>query len=65
MHLVDHEYEIERDGDTVGEGLQDWFRVRDTYGVEIGPGHAVLILTITVCIDAVSRDRAQRELAAT
>ena len=32
-NIVDHEYEIERDGDTVATVSKKWFRVRDTYGV--------------------------------
>jgi uncharacterized protein YxjI len=56
-NLVDHEYEIERDGDKVAEVSKKWFRVRDTYGVEIEPGQDdALILAITVCIDALTRD---------
>src|SRR3954466_3224343 len=51
-NIVDHEYEIERDGDKVAEISKKWFRVRDTYGVEIGPGEdAVLMLAITVAVD--------------
>ena len=37
-NIVDHEYEIERDGDTVADISKRWFRVRDTYGVEIDAG---------------------------
>ena len=33
-NIVDHEYEIERDGDTVATVSKKWFRVRDTYGVQ-------------------------------
>ena len=56
-NLVDHEYEIERDGDTVATVSKKWFRVRDTYGVEIEPGQDDgLILAITVCIDAMTHD---------
>ena len=55
-NLVDHEYEIERDSDTVATVSKKWFRVRDTYGVEIQPGQdEALILAITVCIDAMTR----------
>ena len=51
-NFVDHEYEIERDGATVATISKKWFRVRDTYGVEIAPGEDVaMILAITVCID--------------
>ena len=33
-----HEYTIERDSERVAEVSKRWFRVRDTYGVEIAPG---------------------------
>ena len=56
-NILDHEYEIERDGDEVASVSKKWFRVRDTYGVEIQPGQDVaLILAITVCVDALSHD---------
>jgi uncharacterized protein YxjI len=56
-NLVDHEYEIERDGDTVATISKRWFRIRETYGVEITPGQDdALILAVTVCIDALTRD---------
>jgi uncharacterized protein YxjI len=51
-NIVDHEYEIERDGDKVAEVSKRWFRVRETYGIEIAPGeNDALILAATVCID--------------
>jgi uncharacterized protein YxjI len=51
-NVVDHEYEIERDGNKVAEISKRWFRVRDTYGIEIGPGeNDALIVAATVCID--------------
>jgi uncharacterized protein YxjI len=54
---VDHEYEIERDGNTVATVSKKWVRVRDTYGVEIAPGQDdALILAIAVCLDAMTRD---------
>ena len=34
-NFVDHEYEIEREGDKVAEVSKKWFRVRETYGVEM------------------------------
>jgi uncharacterized protein YxjI len=55
-NVVDHEYEIERDGDTVATVSKRWFRVRDTYGVEIAPEQDdALILAITVCMDSMAR----------
>ena len=56
-NIVDHEYEIERDGDTVAEVSKRWFRVRDTYGIEVDPGQdPSLILAVAVCIDRMSHD---------
>ena len=56
-NIVDHEYEIERDGDTVARISKKWFRVRDTYGVEIDPGDdVVLMLAVTVAVDALAHD---------
>jgi len=55
-NVVDHEYEIERDGDKVAEISKRWFRVRDTYGIHIAPGEDdALILATTVCIDEMAR----------
>jgi uncharacterized protein YxjI len=57
-NIVDHEYEIERDGDKVAQVSKRWFRIRDTYGIEIAPGQDdALILATTVCIDEMSRGR--------
>ena len=55
-NIVDHEFKIERGGDTVAEVSKRWFRVRDTYGIEVAPDQDdALILAITVCIDQMSR----------
>jgi uncharacterized protein YxjI len=51
-NILDHEYRI----GNVATVSKKWFRVRDTYGVEIAPGqNDVLILAATVCIDQMSR----------
>ena len=56
-NLLDHEYEIEADGNKVASVSKKWFRVRESYGVEIEPGQDdALILAITVCVDAMTRD---------
>jgi uncharacterized protein YxjI len=55
-NVVDHEFKIERGGDKIAEVSKRWFRVRDTYGIEIAPGEdEALILAITVCIDQMGR----------
>jgi uncharacterized protein YxjI len=54
-NFVEHEYTIERDGDKVAEISKRWFRVRDTYGVEVAPGeNDVLILATTAVIDSMA-----------
>lgn len=54
-NFVDHEYTIERDGTKVAEVSKRWFRVRDTYGVEVAPGeNDVLILAATAVIDTMA-----------
>jgi uncharacterized protein YxjI len=56
-NIVDHEYKVERDGDHVAEISKRWFRVRDTYGIEIADGeNDALILAVVVCIDQISHD---------
>ncbi len=51
-NIVDHEYRIEDGRNKVAEISKKWFRVRDTYGVEIDPGHNdILILAATVAVD--------------
>jgi uncharacterized protein YxjI len=54
-NLVDHEYEFEVDGRKVAEVSKRWFRVRDTYGVQIAAGvDPVLVLAATVTLDAMT-----------
>jgi len=51
-NILDHEYRIEEGRNKIAEVSKKWFRIRDTYGVEIAPGqNDVLILAITVAID--------------
>jgi uncharacterized protein YxjI len=56
-NIVGHEYKIERDGDKVAEVSKKWFRVRDTYGIEIEGGiDPALVLAIAVAVDALTHD---------
>jgi uncharacterized protein YxjI len=56
-NIVDHEYEIERDGDKIAEVSKKWFRLRDTYGVQVrNPLDAPLVLAATVAIDGMTHD---------
>jgi uncharacterized protein YxjI len=55
-NVVDHEYKIERDGKTVAEISKRWFRIRETYGIEIAAGEDdALLLATSVCIDEMAR----------
>ena len=52
----DHEYEFKRDGDKVAQVSKRWFRMRDTYGIEVAPGQDdALVLACAVAIDHMSR----------
>ncbi len=51
-NILDHEYTIGEGRDKIAEVSKKWFRLRDTYGVEIDPGQDdALILAVAVCID--------------
>jgi uncharacterized protein YxjI len=53
--IVDHEYTIERDGQRLAEVSKRWFRVRDSYGVEVAPGeNDILILATAAVIDTMA-----------
>ena len=59
-NIVDHEYEFKREGREVATISKRWFRVRDSYGVEIAPGEDdVLVLAIAVAIDQMAHDKAE------
>lgn len=52
-NIIDHEYELEADGRKIAEVSKKWFRIRDTYGVEVAPGENVaLVLAVTVAVDS-------------
>ena len=51
-NILQHDYTIGEGRDKVAEVSKKWFRVRDSYGVEIDPGQDdIVILAVTVCID--------------
>jgi uncharacterized protein YxjI len=51
-NILNHEYRIERGRQRVATVSKKWFRIRDSYGVEVTPGEdAALLLAITVVID--------------
>jgi uncharacterized protein YxjI len=58
-NILDHEYQITRDGIPVANVSKRWFRVRGSYGVAIVGGQDdALVLAVAVCIDHLtSHDR--------
>ena len=51
-NILDHEYDIGEGRDKIAEVSKKWFRVRDTYGVQIEQGqNDIVILAVTVAID--------------
>jgi uncharacterized protein YxjI len=51
-NIVNHEYRVSRGGETVATVSRRWFRIRDTYGVEIASAEdPALLLAVTVVID--------------
>lgn len=56
-NILDHEYTIGEGGDKVAEVSKKWFRIRDSYGVQVAPGQDdLLILAVTVCIDQMAHN---------
>jgi uncharacterized protein YxjI len=56
-NLVDHEYTVEAGGKKVAEISKRWFRVADTYGVEVAPGqNDILLLAVTTAVDMMTHD---------
>lgn len=57
-NILDHDYQIKEGRQTVARVSKKWFRMRDTYGVEIQPGqNDILILAATVAIDMMAHKR--------
>jgi uncharacterized protein YxjI len=54
----EHEYHIERDGKKIAEVSKKWFKIRDSYGIQLASGQDVpLILAISVCVDEMASDK--------
>ena len=57
-NILDHEYEIKEGRRKVAQVSKKWFRVRDTYGVEVAPDQEdIVILAITVALDNMANPR--------
>ena len=55
--ILDKEFEITAGGEVLARISRAWFRIRDTYGVEVEPGQdGVLFLAIAVALDRIQHD---------
>jgi uncharacterized protein YxjI len=55
--ILDKEFDILAGGQPIAHISRSWFRIRDTYGVDIAPGqNDALILSIAVCLDRIHHD---------
>ncbi len=55
-NIVDHEYKIQDGRTDIAEVSKKWFRVRDSYGIEVEPGQDVgLVLAVAIAIDDMRR----------
>jgi uncharacterized protein YxjI len=60
-NLLDHEFTIERDGETVATVSKRWLTIRDTYAVDVAAGeNDVLILAAVVALE-LSRQRDEHD----
>jgi uncharacterized protein YxjI len=56
-NIFDYEYSIKQGWNKVAEISKKWFRLTDTYGVEIDPGqNDILILAVAIAIDMMAHD---------
>ena len=56
-NILDHEYTLEADGAKVAEVSKKWFRIADTYGVEVAPGqNPVIVLAVTAVVDNMAHE---------
>ena len=56
-NIVDHEYRITQGDTKVAEVSKKWFRVADTYGVEVAEGQdPVLVLAVAAALDSMTHE---------
>jgi len=56
-NILGHEFKVTQGGREIAEVSQKWFRIRDSYGIDIQPGQDdALILAIAVVIDQMAND---------
>jgi uncharacterized protein YxjI len=60
-NILDKEFEIRSGGTVLAQVSRSWFRMRDTYGVDVAPGQDdALMLAVAVCLDRIHHDEEAR-----
>lgn len=60
-NILDLEYSIKQGRDKIAQVSKKWFRLTDTYGVEIDDGqNDVLILAVAIAIDMMAHDNKKK-----
>ncbi len=54
--IIEKNYEIESEQGVVAETSRKWFRLRDTYGVEVNHPDVPLVIAIVVAVDELAED---------
>jgi uncharacterized protein YxjI len=55
--IIDKEFEIRDGRDVVARISRKWFRIRDTYGVDVAPGQDdAFMIAIAVCLDRIHQE---------
>jgi uncharacterized protein YxjI len=60
-NLLDHEFTVRRNGDTVATVSKRWFSVRDTYAVDIAEGEDDLLILCSVLALDLAQDREHKQ----
>jgi uncharacterized protein YxjI len=60
-NIIDKDFEIRDGHHVIARISRKWFRIRDTYGVDIAPGqNDALILAIAICLDRIHHEEEER-----
>lgn len=60
-NLIDKDFEIRDGHDVVARVSRKWFRIRDTYGVEVAPGqNDAFMIAVAVCLDRIHHEEEER-----
>jgi uncharacterized protein YxjI len=56
-NIIGKDFEIRDGGQVIAQVSRSWFRIRDTYGVDVAPGeNDALIVCIAICLDRIHND---------